>query len=68
MKAVDSAASSFVLQSAQRKMLDLLNSVGLSDSLLRVIDRRQRMDKWITFGGMILITGLLFGLWWWLRA
>lgn len=57
-----------MLQSAQRKMLDLLNSVGLSDSLLRVIERRQRMDKWITYGGMILVSCLLIALWWWLRS
>lgn len=41
------------LQAAQRKALDVINSVGLSDSLLRVIDRRQRMDCWITYGGMV---------------
>jgi Golgi SNAP receptor complex protein 2 len=57
-----------MLQSVQRKMLDLLNSVGLSDSLLRVIERRQRMDKWITYGGMILVSCLLIALWWWLRS
>ncbi|BDA40502.1 probable Golgi SNAP receptor complex member 2 [Coccomyxa sp. Obi] len=56
------------LKSAQRKMLDLLNSVGLSDSLLRVIERRQRMDKWITYGGMFLVTCLLIGFWWWYRS
>ncbi|KAK9916556.1 hypothetical protein WJX75_004123 [Coccomyxa subellipsoidea] len=56
------------LKSVQRKMLDLLNSVGLSDSLLRVIERRQRMDKWITYGGMILVSCLLIALWWWLRS
>ena len=55
------------MQSAQRKMLDVLNSVGLSDSLLRVIDRRQRVDKWVTYGGMILVTLAIIGLWWWLR-
>ena len=40
-------------QAAHRKALDVLNSLGLSDSLLRVIDRRQRLDKWITYGGMV---------------
>jgi golgi SNAP receptor complex member 2 len=41
------------LQSAHRKMLDVVNSLGLSDSLLRVIERRQRLDKWIVYGGMV---------------
>lgn len=34
-------------------MLDTLNSVGLSDSLLRVIDRRQTFDKLLVYGGMV---------------
>lgn len=41
------------MQSAHRKMLDTLNSVGLSDSLLRVIDRRQTFDKLLVYGGMV---------------
>ena len=40
------------LKGAQHKMLDLLNSVGVSSSLLRVIDRRQRMDAILVYGGM----------------
>ena len=56
--ACDSCARShvelwFSLQSAHRKMLDTLNSVGLSDSLLRVIDRRQTFDKLLVYGGMV---------------
>lgn len=46
-------ANKNVLQSAHRKMLDTLNSVGLSDSLLRVIERRQLLDKVIVYGGMV---------------
>ncbi len=56
------------MQSAQRKALDVLNSLGLSDSLLRVIDRRQRMDKWLTYGGMVLVCLLIGGLLWWRLA
>ena len=41
------------MQSAHKKMLDTLNSVGLSDSLLRVIDRRQTFDKLLVYGGMV---------------
>lgn len=47
------------MQAAHRKALDILNSLGLSDSLLRVIDRRQRLDKWITYGGMVSLAGPL---------
>ena len=44
-----------LLQAAQRRALDVINSIGLSDSLLRVIDRRQRMDRWIVYGGMVRV-------------
>lgn len=41
------------MQAAKTKALDVINSLGLSDSLLRVIERRQSMDKYITYGGMV---------------
>jgi Golgi SNAP receptor complex protein 2 len=34
-------------------VLDVLNSVGLGETLLRLIERRQRMDIWLTYGGMV---------------
>ena len=34
-------------------MLDVLNSVGLGNKLLRMIDRRQTGDKWLVYGGMV---------------
>lgn len=56
------------LKSAQRKVLDVLNAVGLSDSVLRVAERRLAVDKLIAYGGMLAITILLFGLYWWFKA
>jgi len=55
-------------QSAQRKALDVLNSIGLSDSVLRLIDRRQQWDKRLAYGGMVVTLLVLALLWWWLRA
>mmetsp|Transcript_10316 Transcript_10316/g.17940 ORF Transcript_10316/g.17940 Transcript_10316/m.17940 type:complete len:222 (+) Transcript_10316:108-773(+) len=52
------------LKAAQRKMLDVLNSVGLGDTLLKLIERRQRMDIWVAYGGMVLIL-LVVGLLMW---
>lgn len=43
----------FVPQRAQRRALDMVNTLGLSDSLLRVIERRQKGDVWLTYGGMV---------------
>jgi hypothetical protein len=33
------------LKGAQRRALDVLHALGLSDSLLRATDRRQRADR-----------------------
>ena len=54
-------------QSAKRKALDVLHGLGLSDSLLRVIERRQKLDAWLAYGGMAVVSGILFAAWWWLK-
>mmetsp|Transcript_41250 Transcript_41250/g.106710 ORF Transcript_41250/g.106710 Transcript_41250/m.106710 type:complete len:210 (-) Transcript_41250:796-1425(-) len=53
------------LKAARRKLLDVLNTLGVSRSLLSVIERRQNIDKYIVYGGiavtlLILITLLYF--------
>lgn len=53
------------LKAAQKKMLDVLNTVGLGDSLLRLIERRQRLDIWVTYGGMALMLIVTVVLVWW---
>ncbi|CAO2839729.1 unnamed protein product [Amaranthus hypochondriacus] len=53
------------MKSAQRKLLDILNTVGLSNSVLRLIERRNRVDTWIKYAGMILTFVVLFMLWRW---
>ncbi|MCL7027444.1 hypothetical protein MKW94_018962 [Papaver nudicaule] len=40
------------LKRAQRKALDILNTVGLSNSVLKLVERRHRVDKWIAYTGM----------------
>ncbi|XP_021763182.1 membrin-11-like [Chenopodium quinoa] len=53
------------MKSAHRKLLDVLNTVGLSNSVLRLIERRNRVDTWIKFAGMILTFVVLIMLWRW---
>ncbi|KXZ49514.1 MEMB1 protein [Gonium pectorale] len=43
------------LKAAQKKALDVLNTVGLGESMLRMIERRQRMDVYTAYGGMVVI-------------
>ncbi|XP_074571890.1 membrin-11-like [Curcuma longa] len=53
------------LKRAQRKALDILNTVGLSNTVLKLIERRHRIDKWIAYSGMgISFMVVLVFMWW----
>jgi hypothetical protein len=43
------------VQRAQKKMLDVLNSVGMGESVLRMIERRHRADVYLALGGMVRV-------------
>jgi len=51
-----------LLKSAQRKLLDVGNTLGLSRSVMRMIENRQNMDKILVYGGMLFTLIFLFGL------
>ncbi|KAI4363926.1 hypothetical protein MLD38_020085 [Melastoma candidum] len=53
------------LKKAQRKALDVLNNVGLSNSVLKLIERRHRVDKLIKYAGMISTIIILYAFWRW---
>ncbi|CAH9134766.1 unnamed protein product [Cuscuta epithymum] len=55
------------LKHAQRKALDVLNTLGLSNSVLRLIERRNRVDKWIKYTGMVVSIIILVVVWRWTR-
>ncbi|XP_038883832.1 membrin-11-like [Benincasa hispida] len=55
------------LKRAQRKALDVLNTVGLSNSVLKLIERRHRVDNWIKYAGMILTIVVVFIFVQWVR-
>ena len=44
---------------------DVMNTLGLSNSLMGVIERRQRMDRWFVYLGMMIMLGFLYLLYWW---
>jgi Golgi SNAP receptor complex protein 2 len=56
-----------VLKNAKKKLLDVASAIGVSNSLVGVIDRRQTADKWLVYGGMALTLFILFSLWYLLR-
>ncbi|KAH7441216.1 hypothetical protein KP509_03G029100 [Ceratopteris richardii] len=55
------------LKNAQRRALDILNTVGLSNSVLKLVERRHKVDKWISYVGMIVTVVIVISIWLWLR-
>ncbi|KAL1541477.1 membrin-11-like [Salvia divinorum] len=55
------------LKRAQRKTLDVLNTLGLSNSLLRLIERRNRFDRWIKYAGVTVTIIIVVMFWRWTR-
>uniref|UniRef100_A0A7S4C436 Membrin n=1 Tax=Chrysotila carterae TaxID=13221 RepID=A0A7S4C436_CHRCT len=48
------------LKGVQRKLLDFTHTLGLSDTVMRIIESRQFWDKVILYGGMLLTIWLLW--------
>uniref|UniRef100_A0A1B6EQ79 Golgi SNAP receptor complex member 2 n=1 Tax=Cuerna arida TaxID=1464854 RepID=A0A1B6EQ79_9HEMI len=42
------------IKGAHRKILDIASTLGLSNTTMRLIERRAREDKYILFGGMVV--------------
>ena len=55
------------IKSVQRKVLDILNYLGLSNTIIKVVERRDTVDKWIVYSGMVLITFTIFFVFWYFR-
>lgn len=56
-----------MLKGAKRKLLDAANVMGVSQSLVGVIDRRNKGDKWLVYGGMAFTLFILLSLWYLIR-
>ena len=51
------------LKGVQRKVLDIANTLGLSNTVLRLIERRTYQDKFILYGGMIVCCVIMYLVW-----
>ncbi len=51
------------LKGAQKKILDVANYLGLSNTVMRLIEKRAYQDKFILYGGMILTCIIMFLVW-----
>ncbi|XP_065834800.1 Golgi SNAP receptor complex member 2-like [Oscarella lobularis] len=48
------------LKGVQKRVLDIANTLGLSNTVMRLISRRAAQDKWILFGGMIVTCIIMY--------
>jgi len=51
------------LKGVQRRMFDIMNTLGLSNTVMRLIERRSSQDRVILFGGMLLTCIIMFLVW-----
>jgi len=54
-----------VMKSAHRKVLDVASTLGMSNTLMRMIERRTTGDKILVYGGTLLIVALIVLIWYW---
>lgn len=48
------------LKGARKKVLDLANTLGLSNTVMRMIERRSTQDKYILIAGMLIVLLCLY--------
>ncbi|OWF50034.1 Golgi SNAP receptor complex member 2-like [Mizuhopecten yessoensis] len=51
------------LKGAHKKMLDVANVLGLSNTVMRLIEKRSYQDKYILFGGMVVTCVIMYLVW-----
>ena len=54
-----------LMESMQSKLVDAGHTMGLSSSMMSVIQRRDFVDRLIVFGGMFVVTIVVILIWWW---
>lgn len=47
------------LKNVQRKVFDILNYLGLSNTIIKNVERRDFVDKWLVYVGMLVILLLI---------
>ena len=55
------------LKNIQRKVFDIMNYLGISQSIIKAVEKRDFTDKWIVIIGMVVVSLFLLVLWWFKR-
>ena len=48
------------LKGVHKRVLDLATTLGVSNSVMKMIERRQFLDKLLVYGGMLAVLALLW--------
>ncbi|KAJ3380691.1 hypothetical protein CcCBS67573_g04757 [Chytriomyces confervae] len=51
-----------LLKSTQRRMYDIANTLGLSSTVIKYIEKRASQDRWVLFGGMVVTLLLMWAI------
>lgn len=57
-----------IMKNAHRKMLDVMSTLGLSNTVMRLVERRSSQDKLIMFGGMLATLLFMFFFYRWYHS
>ena len=49
-----------MIKGVKRKIIDVANTLNLSTTVMRLIDRKTEGDKWILYGGMTITCIVMF--------
>lgn len=51
------------LKAAQRKAYDIFNMLGISNSIMRAVEKRDQVDRMVVFAGMFIVSLILVLVW-----
>ncbi|ORX57981.1 hypothetical protein DM01DRAFT_1301891 [Hesseltinella vesiculosa] len=51
-----------ILKKAQRRLMDTFSTLGVSQNVIRYIERRTTQDKWIFYGGLVITMIILWAI------
>ena len=49
-----------MIKGIKTKVIDVANTLNLSSTVIRLIEKRSARDKWVLFGGMIATCIVMF--------
>jgi Golgi SNAP receptor complex protein 2 len=55
------------LKNAHRKALDVANILGMSSSLLKIIERTDKVNAYVVYGCMVFTVLVVVLIWWYIR-